>query len=228
MLRSFSLFLSVLAVLMIGTANVQAQGAFGGDENGAFAPAKFGENNSQLKAILDLQYQLQLLKRMIEREKSVSSMVSSALEIGVTNPYIPAPDRTLCLQVPANIACALAYKGMYPDYSVETQTPPAAPPTAASNDMVGIPAMASKELPPLPLSDLKIPEHGTLYWSAVTCMHLTCSAVITPTPGDPRARYQVLIGDKLADGAVVSEISAAGVTLQHHDKPVMLEPAPKA
>jgi hypothetical protein len=86
--------------------------------------------------------------------------------------------------------------------------------------------MASNDLPPLPGSGLTA-GGGPLYWTNVTCLQTDCSAVITPDPNDPRARYRVTTGEKLADGAVVSRISAEGVTLENNSKSVLLDPAPK-
>ena len=98
------------------------------------APAtaeKFGGKNTQLTVLLDLQYQMQLLKRLIEHERSVNGIVQAAVSIGLNNPAIPTPDETLCSQVPANIPCAQAYAQMYPDFSVTGLATPAMPPLAA-------------------------------------------------------------------------------------------------
>ncbi len=215
-------FLIILLGFGLASALPAHAQAFG--DARSFVPATFGDKNPQLKAILALQYQLQILRRMLEREKAVNAMVASAVDIGIGDPLIPKPDRTLCLQIPANIPCAQAYKNLYPDYSVEPNLM-----ARQDNQPPAIPELASNELPPLPSAELIIPVAGaTLYWTNVTCLSDVCSAVITPDPADPRARYRVIMGEKLADGATVTKISAQGVTLEQDNVPVILEPAPKA
>lgn len=218
---------SLLCAALIGLAPaVPAQAQAFGDSS-AFAPAKFGEKNEHLKTLLALQYQMQVLKRMIEREKSVNAMIDSAIAVGVTDPQVPKPDRALCEQIPANIACAQAYKGMYPNYSVEPviSAMPTLPPPASGIASLGtVPSINANDLNPLPG-----PQPGPgLYWVSVTCLQQECSAVLTPDPADPRARYRVTTGEKLPDGTVVSDISANGVTLDSGSKVTHLDPAPKA
>ena len=220
-------FLSLLCAVLIGLAYglpAQAQ-AFG--DTSAFAPAKFGEKNEQLKSLLELQYQMQVLKRLIEREKSVNQMLESALAVGVTKPQIPKPDRALCEQIPANIACAQAYKGIYPHYSVEPELAmmPVSPPALGIASTGSVPMIGANSLTPLPGPQAN---GSSLYWISVTCLQTECSAVITPDPADPRARYRVTTGEKLPDGTLVSDISANGVTLDSGSKVTRLDPAPKA
>lgn len=215
-------FLSLLCAVAIATVFALPASAQRFGDGSAFAPAKFGENNAQLKAVLALQYQMQILRRMIEREKSVNAMIVSAVAIGVSEPRIPKPDQALCLQVPANIPCAQAYKDIYPDYSVAKTEAPVPMPSAEMT--ATMPAIGADQLPALPQAAAA----DTLYWTDVTCLQQKCTAIITPDPKNPRARYRVTTGDVLADGAIVSGISANGVTLSDKKKSVTLDPAPKA
>lgn len=214
--------ITLLCALILSIGFSPSSHAQGFGDSTAFAPAKFGDKNIQLKTVLALQYQMQLLKRMIEREKSVNAMISSAVAVGVIDPAIPKPDQNLCTQIPANIVCAQAYKDMYPNYSVEKVQAPVPPPAIASGS---IPALASNQLDALPENAA---EANTLYWTDVTCLQTKCTAIITPDPKDPRARYRVTTGDVLADGATVSSISFNGVTLNDKKKSIVLNPAPKA
>jgi hypothetical protein len=185
-------------------------------------PARFGNDNPQLKDILQLQYQMQLLKRLIERERVANNMVSAAIAIGTLDPTVPKPDRDLCTQVPANIACATAYDDLYPGYSVKPIEKPviAAIPPSLSN-IASLPG-SMKDAANAAIDALGM----KLFWTDVTCLQKKCSAIISPKPSDPAARYRVSVGEKLPDGSVVDAISASGVTLMRGKKAIKLEPAP--
>lgn len=233
-MRSFYAFFAALLALGIAfPCNAYAQ-AFGGDRPAAlvFAAPKFGENNPHLKKLMTLQYQMQLLRRMIEREKSVNEMVKSAVEIGVTEPFIPSPERNLCEQVPANLPCSKAYKELYPDFmkEAETRVADALPTTELPGNKSGqilqpLDAEAMKNLPGA-VVDLTS-DTAMLFWTSVTCMNEKCSAVVTPDPSNPRLRYRIVSGETLPDGTIVEKISANGVTLAQDKKSIVLAPAPK-
>lgn len=189
------------------------------------APAsiEFGAQNPELKKLLDLQYQLQLLKRLIEHQKAVNGVVQSAVSIGAIDPAIPAPSRELCESVPANIPCAQSWPDMYKGFSVEIAKPlvPVTPPSADIASV--IPAMQGEALPQLPDSFAG----ADLFWTDITCLGSKCSAIISPEPQNPAARYRISPGETLPDGAVISAISAAGVTIQRGKKTIQLDPAPQ-
>src|SRR5690606_2324233 len=107
----------------------------------------FGGSNPDLQAVLKLQYQMQMLKRLIERERAVNNMIESAIAIGVTDPSVPAPAYTLCRQLPANIICASAHAGIYENYSVEKVVP-----------LLPITAHATIGAPLIPLNDAALPQ----------------------------------------------------------------------
>ncbi len=215
-LRPFTLCLAVLLALP-GAAGAQVFSGVAEDD------IRFGGSNPDLQAIIQLQYQMQMLQRMIERERAVNRMVEAALAIGVTDPDIPAPSYTVCRQIPANIVCAQAHAGIYENYSVDRIVP-----------LVPIDPIA-KAVPPIPLNDASLPldiaemqPSETLYWMDITCMGLKCSAVVSPEPANANARYRITIGDTLPDGATVDGISANGVTLKHGKQEIRLDPAPAA
>jgi len=190
----------------------------------------FGDKNDQLKALMKLQYQIQVLKRLIAHEKAANDIMKSAIDLGDINPAPVPPSQSLCEEVPANIPCAQSFKDLYTGYSVERKKPPeaakpAAPPAPSLVAGSDVPAL---EAAALPENVEALPEGTKVYWTDITCLGGTCTAVITPDPTDKKARYRVSVGEKLPDGSVISSISATGVTVKQNKKTVPLEPAPKA
>lgn len=221
----FSLCLTLMMAMpaLFAAGNAQAQFASGP------STSRFGDNNTQLRTILTLQNQNQLLKKLIERETSVNQMIEAAIAVGISSPFIPAPDRRLCTDVPANIPCAKAYTNLYDDFSVTqrktaAQLPalPHAPSIMAETD---IPDLSARDLSALPK---ELDSTMTIYWTDITCLGTRCSAVISPDPADLNARYRIMVGEKLPDGSIVRTISASGVTLERDNKPIHLNPAPSA
>lgn len=213
------LFLALLVMALILPIRPAGAGAFGDETPQA---ANFGGDNAQLRDMLALQYQMQLLKRLIEREKAANNMIQAALNVGVSGPAIPLPDRALCEQVPANMPCADAYKGLYADY------------TAAPAKLTPLPApIPQPSANPALLAEVKddIVEQvmlSSFYWTDITCLQDRCSAVISPDPANPMSRYRVSVGEVLPDGGVISAITAAGVTMTRGEKQIHLDPAPAA
>lgn len=187
----------------------------------------FGAENKQLATVLQLQYQMQVLKRLIEHERAVGQMVESSIAIGLNNPAINTPDRELCAQVPANLPCAEAYTDLYENFignrpdPIVTATPiEARAPILADSD---VPNLSAQPLPDnLPAAQIAF---DNLFWTDITCMAMKCSAVISPNPADPKARYRVVVGEKLPDGSTIERISAAGVSITRNGEKVSLEPA---
>jgi hypothetical protein len=218
-------FYTAVAVVLCVSLSAHAE-MFGASDAPVPAPPPvlFGDDNPSLSAVLAIQKQIQILKRLIAREEAVNTMTQSALNIGVLSPYITPPDITLCRQVPANIPCSDAYADMYPGFrpAPEIVTPPSVSAADVADTLKG------DGLLPLSLEDA--PDNlgaDTLYWLSVTCFATDCSAVVTPDPNNVRARYRIRTGDALPDGAVVSGISASGVTLNAGDDTIALKPAPR-
>lgn len=222
------LFLLMLcAVLGLGPA-AHAQ-IFGDEPSQAL---DFGGQNPQVKDLIRLQYQLQVLQKLIEHERVVNNMVKSSLDLGVAKPAIAAPDEELCQKVPANIPCAQSYDDIYDGYSVKPKeiaaAKPVAPPLPSLVADSGIPALEAAALPDQIDDHDLLPQGDTIYWTDITCMGTQCSAVITPDPANQKARYRVSLGETLPDGSIVSAISVNGVSIQRNKKTVALDPAPKA
>jgi hypothetical protein len=211
----------VAVSLMVALASPAVADPFGASPR---VTPTFGKDNDHLRKILALQYQMQILKRLIERERIANNMVQAAVEVGVFDPEVPKPDRDLCAQVPGNIPCALAYSDLYADFSVKKTAPPpmlvAIDPPKSDDD--------TKE-PVTPVQEAVVEMLGAqMFWTDITCLEEKCSAVISANPADPTTLFRVKVGETLPDGGVVSGISVNGVTLKRGNKEVKLEPAPAA
>lgn len=194
--------------------------------------AVFGTGNQRLQEILQLQHQMQLLKQLIAHEKSVNEMVKVATALDLVNPVIPAPDRNICEQLPANISCAKSHDNLYQGFSVERkqilQPITVAPPAPSLVAQSSVPSLEAAALPDLPADQSGFDSGKPFYWTDITCLGRICSAVITPDPANRHARYRVIAGEVLPDGSMVKAISAAGVTLERNKKDIHLDPAPNA
>ena len=222
-MRNF-FFLFVVIMLVLPASSSWAQFSDGVETT----TPTFGEHNPALKRLLTLQNQNQLLRKLIERETSVNQMVEAAINVGVSSPFIPAPDHAICQSVPGNITCAKAYESLYPGFMTAAKAPPVAMPSAAATmDSASIPALDAKEISPLPATETAAAQ-GQIYWMDITCLGKKCSALVSTNPTDVKAHYRILAGEKLPDGSIVRAISAAGVTLERDKKSIELEPAPLA
>jgi hypothetical protein len=213
---------ALLVCFALSTGMAQAQ--FSSAADPTVAPLEFGKKNVQLKTILALQNQLQILHRLIDHENAVNHMIDAAVSVGISNPAIQAPDKELCAEVPANIPCAQSYASLYSDFSVEKKPAYVPPPVVAiaavdqekPQKHEKLKAKPEPEAPAVPV-----------YWSDITCLGSKCSAVISDNPMDPKASYRISPGETLPDGSVISAISAAGVSIMRNKKLVQLDPAPQ-
>lgn len=189
--------------------------------------------NLALQDTLQLQNQIQTLKRLIAHEQSVSAMVQAAVAIGLNDPVLPRPDKDLCTQVPGNISCASVWPALYKDFDLHPGNAKYNKKIAATPPDINTMPRAIKDMPAeaqplLPVPEPVVAAAASLYWMDITCVQEKCSAVISPEPNNPNARYRITPGETLPDGATVSAISAAGVTLHRNDSDIRLEPAPQA
>lgn len=229
MIRQIPLCLAFILSLTVASTCAQAQVFSEGDSKDTPTPQviDFGTKNPELTVILNLQDQMQLLKRLIEHETAVNAMVTAAVGIGLNDPIIPSPDLGICTSLPANIPCAQAYKDLYENYSVakasmgKTPVPMPAPSSTIKEDKTA--SGDTQELPPAPEAEV-----AALYWTDITCLGMKCSAVISNDPSNAATRYRVSQGETLPDGSVIDSISAAGVTIKHKNKVIHVDPAPNA
>jgi hypothetical protein len=222
--RLLSLLILCL-VLLVGMGVQPACAQFDSNKPPAEPPLQFGQKNPQLKTILALQEQLQLLRRLIDHENAVNQMVIAATAIHITDPVIPTPDREICNAVPANIPCAQAYPSLYSNYSVAPEKHPVAAPVSLPIVADAVKEISKEKKPPKAKPMI---EYAAIFWTNITCLNERCSAVISGNPKDPKASYRIMTGEKLPDGSVIHAISAAGVTILRDNKIVQLDPAPQA
>ncbi len=178
-------------------------------------------SNPYLETFLTLQRQNALLAQLLEREKSVAAMVISYKKIGIAYDA-PKPDLNLCLELPKNLTCALAYPDRYADF-----LPPPLPTAMPVIPVIPVTVSNSDELPKD--VDTLSPDFGLkdLMWTDISCLQGSCRAVITPDPSNPSARYSVKAGDALPPGGTVNRISNDGVTITANSgKLIDLPPAP--
>ena len=183
------------------------------------AESGFSTDNAQLQDVLQLQYQIQLLKRLLEREKTVNDGAQAGRDIGMKKPVLSRPERDLCAAVPANIPCAQAYADLYPGFDVKPVVKEAAAPAPVAKQDEPKKKSAAPVKPAVPI-DPKI------FWLDVTCLEDDCSALLASNPNDPQSRRRVHAGDTIA-GATVRRISASGVMLERNGRSFRASPAPR-
>ena len=78
----------------------------------AFPKMVFGKNNQYFNDVVTIQYQISLLKILIERQSQNVQIAESFRSIGL--PYKePAPSRSVCEEIPKNLLCVTFYPEIY-------------------------------------------------------------------------------------------------------------------
>lgn len=176
----------------------------------------FAQGNQNLEDILSLQHQIQLISRLVERERVVNDMASGGKAIGLNEPQLSRPDRNLCAQIPANILCAQAYGDLYEGFDV-TPVANVAPPVQ----------QIIEQAETLVLEEEIVQIEPDLYWLDITCLDNSCSALLARDPNDRNSLARVRVGDQY-DGAKISAISTGGVILMRNGRTIRAIPAPKS
>lgn len=183
----------------------------------------FSMNNPYLEDLLQLQYQIGLLERMIQRQGNIARLEKSYLELGL--PFAqPLPPKGICEQLPANVPCHRAYPEMY-----DIILPEIVPLDSLIEEPLSVDMLAEDDpalVPEKPKDEISIERQATFYrWVEVLCGGGVCSAVILKE-GDRNSRRTVLVGDTLEKGKIeVSEISSAGVIVKEAGQDVKLSAA---
>jgi hypothetical protein len=175
----------------------------------------FAQDNQSLQDVLDLQRQIQMISRLIERERTVNDMATAGKAIGMNDPQLSRPERTLCAQIPANILCAQAYPDLYSGYDV---TPEKVEPPVIEQVMADA---LDEELIPVPT-----PAEQQLFWLDITCLQNECSALLASDPNDRNSLARVRTG-QIYDGATIKAVTASGVTVERAGRTIRAKPAPK-
>ncbi len=177
----------------------------------------FAQGNQGLQDVLDLQHQIQMIGRLIERERTVNDMATAGKAIGMNDPQLSRPERALCAQIPANILCAQAYPDLYSGYDV---TPAKDAPPVIEQVMADA---LDESLIPVPTA----PAEPQLFWLDITCLQHECSALLASDPNDRNSLARVRAG-QVYDGATIKNVTASGVTLMRGDRTIRAVPAPKS
>lgn len=177
---------------------------------------EFTYGNPYMNDTLQLQYQITLLERMVQRQSNISRLEKTYLEMGVSYPQ-PAPPRGICEQIPANVPCFNAYPDLYdialPDIGqLDTE--------AIEGPETGQAALAPVIAAPQTEEEV-LPEYT---WAEVSCSAGKCSAVITKQDQSTK-RETVRAGDVLGDGTEIVSISGRGVRARIDGKEMDLRPA---
>ncbi len=206
------LLLAGLSIALTGGSALAAK-----EETKILQPTNgFAQGNQNLEDILSLQHQIQLISRLVERERVVNDMASGGKAIGLNEPQLSRPDRNLCAQIPANILCAQAYGDLYEGFDV-TPVANVAPPVQQIIEKAETP-MIEEEI---------VQIEPDLYWLDITCLDKACSALLARDPNDRNSLARVRTGDQY-DGATVGAISTGGVTLTRNGRTIRAVPAPKS
>ena len=158
----------------------------------------FNFDNPYLNDSLQLEYQINLLKSMIERQSNLARLEETYLSLGSVFPT-PDPPRGICEQIPVNVPCYKAYPELYGDVvvpeieqldidDVQAAIEPLVEPI---QEEVFTPAVAEDLGPPPPSMNYR--------WADISCAGGQCSAVIVEEDRE-RSRRTVLEGDLLRGG----------------------------
>lgn len=182
----------------------------------------FGSQNLYLEDTLQLQYQISLLERMVERQANIARLEKNYTDLGLAFEQ-PIPPYGICNNIPANVPCFRAYPELYdvilPQYTqidVLDQQPIT---VEAPAPVVQPEQQVTKEEPE--------PEMLTTsyLWVEILCGGGVCSAVLIKN-SDMEFRRTVQEGDVLEDGAIqVLTISSEGVKVLEAGKEADITPA---
>lgn len=229
----FALFLLIFTALVVVATQARAtvidptrQVTLQEDNSVAMVTPQALNEGGYYHTLLDLQRQLFLLRKLVEREKRNFDLTSDYQKIGL-NFQPTAPSAQLCRQVPANLSCAEFYTQMYPNFPpVGGNTVGALPDTPILASSVG--TINENEFAFLPTISDVADTRDILNWLDITCLETKCSAVVTPDIADKSARYKVYVGDQLPNGDKIMSISAKGVMVSNaKGQKRRIDPAPK-
>lgn len=250
MMKKYGLNTGIMAVsLFVLTTMANAQGFFEQplDNNPAGISVKlpeieFGQQNEFFSTLLTLQKQNAMIEKLIAREKEITTISDSYMDMGLDF-AAPPPNRDLCEQIPPNKVCHFYYKGMYKDYNPVIVPLPEIQNTVTIDDNGDVAVVPPSLDIPKMLSEQTKDEKEQLKesqfaWTNITCKQGECRAVVTPIfvtldedgvehkDINEMYRYTIRVGEELPSGAVIKSISGSGVNVSHNGKETVMEPAP--
>ena len=212
-------------------------------KDNSFKPSEtpnIGLRNNYLEDVIKLQYQISLLKQLLDRQKKIQQVADSYRNLGVTFES-PPPPFELCRLVPVNIPCFEAYPYLYPrlreleerekakrqaqaiafkEAAKAQQQKPKSDSLPVKKVQKKTEKTATKPKPP------KKKEITTDYkWADIFCIIDECKAIIIEGD-DGNSRQTILEGDELLDGSKVLSITSSFVKVVKEGKNLILEPAP--
>lgn len=185
--------------------------------------------NKQLSDTLLLQYQISLLKILLERQTEIDNIARSFEKLGIKFNQ-PAPDKTICERLPENLLCMLFYPEMF-DIDVEAYTNPQPafdmsqflPANTPNNGQTpnNTPAPTAAPEPEPEPEEITTP----YLWSDIQCAISVCKVVLLDRR-NPGKAYTVRSGHIMPDDSIVAEISYNGVKINKKGEILTVEPAP--
>lgn len=175
--------------------------------------------NPMMRDTLRLQYQINLLERLIRRQTEIQRIAESYEEIGV--PFNqPAPPETACMQLPVNVLCMAFYpeSAKYKDLIEERQEEFERDQKRQMDVMMQqvLSSPSSDVLDNLPMAQMvqqsiTVSPDRQYAWSDIRCLAGKCSALLI-NRDDSNARFRIRQGEDLPDdGGTVTKISLSGV-----------------
>jgi len=220
------------SISSIPTLDNMSQDSF--DYERAFSNIK----NTMMADTLRLQYQINLLERLIRRQTEIQRIAESYQGVGI--PFRqPAPPATACTTLPANVLCmafypeSARYKAMIEERREEARREQlrqmeamlseynlAAADNQDSDDGVSGETGGGKGSGKSTVASDPDPDYT---WSDIRCLSGKCSALLESV-SDETLRYRIRLNDELPDGSKVIKISASGIDVTKSDKNFNLRP----
>ena len=190
--------------------------------------------NPMMRDVLRLQYQINLLERLIRRQTEIQRIAESYESIGL--PFNqPSPPERVCEQLPVNVLCMAFYPDSkkYKELVAERQEEFRREQIRQMEQMVqnmasGTPMPASNNknagmVEAIQNSAMMSPEQKYL-WSDIRCLSGRCSALLIDRT-DANNRFRIRDGELLPnDLGKVSKISVSGVTAHYEGQKYNLQP----
>lgn len=251
MMRPFALYSLLFASLLGVAAPARAQDAsqptLHVEDAGNFEDlsVNFDESfnaieNPYLSDSMRLNYQINLLQKMAQRQAELLKISDSFKVLGI--PFNePAPSRGLCAQMPPNAPCMKHYPDIYEplvsarkNYYREMQERQAAAAGIViqnANDPAAIEAArkareeAERKLAEARAKAARLERETRYQWNDISCIAGNCTGVIIGSTM-PGYRATVHKGTRLGDGTLVTDVHARGVSVIIDGDRIDLRPAP--
>lgn len=205
-----------------------------GQEEFDYETAFANIDNPLMRDTLRLQYQINLLERLIRRQTEIQRIAESYEGVGIPFDQ-PAPPQSACNQLPVNILCMAFYpdSAKYKDLIAERREEARRdqmrqmesllwqmdiaplPQTDASQGDTGAPVRNVRYTPP--------PKRPDYVWSDIRCLSGNCSALLENTK-NINMRFRIREGEELPGGSRITEISSYGVTVVKNGENYDLKP----